>query len=512
MKLLDSTAITDAMQKMVETSNGYIMNGHYYNKSNLVVKPFKIFPTMSSIYDLSLSKKLVLNHALTHHTKTLGDTVVVDRNDPTITYVFTVNIRANNLRILKLQENNGAVDFKLTKDLGANPTTNPMISCYLGQDNTYLYFIMSCITFHDYFVKIDKTSLAMTIVEDLLTYAWTIPIKETATHIYYGVKQGYNTNSIKRYNKTTNTIEIIPTAPKTGNYYFSTRYTLPITVSDSEMYMYGINYIIASSKLEISRYKMDTTQAALNSILVEEVPTITWDAVTTKLPILASNGNIHYEPFITIAPTSGKKYLNIAIYEIQNSSTVANLPSYGIYTFLIDIPTNTLVFKSFTQPAVDYFRGALSLKDGNHLVCATPGSVIFMVFNESTEKFITTNTISNIPYHIGIDQSDTVFIVDATSAVDYHNVKVPINVSLRSEKSNFDYQNATGNTYCVISCQNYTGTQIQCKIQLTIKGPALFTDTNSSTIIIDTLPDAEKQIPIKVTGPGPIMVKTSAVQ
>lgn len=513
MKLWDSNVLNGQVQKVVETASGFIMHGHYYNKSNMVVKPFKLFPTLSSIYDLSLSKKLVLNSNFVHHFKTIGDTIVVDRYDPTITYVFTIDIRNNGHKMLKIRESSDSVDLLLSKDFGAIPTTYPMVSCYLGQDTTNLYYVITCSGFHDYFVKIDKISLTMTIVDDLSSYSWVTPLKENATHIYYGVKQGYGTNIIKRYNKSTAVIETLPVTARTSNIYFSTRYTLPITVSDAEMYTFAISHIQAANRFDIYRYKFDTTQSSLTSIMIEELCTINWNSTVTKLPVLASTANVHYEPFITTAPISGKKYLNIAVYEIQNSSTAANLPYYGIYTFLIDMPTNTLTFKSFTQPSVDYFRGALSVKGGNHLICATPGSTIFMIFNETTESFQVTQTIANLPYHIGLDQLDGIHLINSLTELDYYDLKVPVsNIYIKPETSNYAYDaNGTGLTYCTIRCQNYTGDYIDTNLQLTITGPALFASNNSATIIAP-ISAAGTQVQIKVTGPGPINIQTGSIK
>ena len=42
-KVLDSTTINGVVQRIIETSNGYIIQGNYYDKSTLSPRPFKSF-------------------------------------------------------------------------------------------------------------------------------------------------------------------------------------------------------------------------------------------------------------------------------------------------------------------------------------------------------------------------------------------------------------------------------------------------------------------------------------
>jgi hypothetical protein len=254
MKLLDCQYINGQVQKVLETANGYIVNGHYYDKASLVVKPFKMIPVMASLYDLAMSKRLVLNHTMGHNQKTKGDTVVIDRYDPTISYTWTTDLRNNTHSMIKLRENNGNVDLINRVVQGAWPTTNPMIRQYCGQDTNYVYYLMSTITYHDYLVKFDKTTLAGTTVEDLGTYCWGTSLKETDTHIYFGRKARYGNTIVKRYNKLTAALEVLPCTAHTSTLDFQTCFSDSLVVSDSEMYSFGVWHNSGTNKFQITRY------------------------------------------------------------------------------------------------------------------------------------------------------------------------------------------------------------------------------------------------------------------
>jgi hypothetical protein len=505
-KILDNNSITGNIQKIVEAPAGYIINGHYYDKNQMIPKPFKLFPTLGDIQDISMSKKLLLNQTYTNHNKTQGDTIVVDRYDPTISYVWTVSVRSNAPKIMKIKENNGEVSLLNSVSQTGNPTSYPLIRAYCGQDMNYIYYLMSTgNAWNEYFVKIDKVSLIMTIIDSFGAYAWGSNFKETATHIYYGNQHYYGTVTIKRYNKTTAVLDTLPVSPRSGSVYFSTCCSSIISTSDTEFYSYTVFQNTTTNKFEITRYKFDTTKSVLADICTETSSAITWGSVTQLPSTLGSNTTFHYEPFITTTEDK-KRYLNIAVYEHCASSTAANLPLYGIYTFLIDIDADTLTFKSFVQPTTDYFRGFVGLKDSTFLVCASPTTCIFMNFDITNEKFVITDSITNQPTHVGIDQSENIWIVNAISEVDYLNPFVPTTINVKYENSAYKYEGTDVTTYCTVNCQNYSGSYISTNLQLTLKGNGVFTSNGSKVISVSTLTTGDLQIPIKITGAGSLTI------
>lgn len=364
---------------------------------------------------------------------------------------------------------------------------------------------MSCsATYTEFFVKVDKITLAMTTIENYSTYAWGRSLKEDSTYIYHTRKQLMGTNIIKRYNKTTAANETFAiTAKTTTGLGFSSCFSEILSNSDTDFYTYSIFHTSSTNKYGITRYHFDTTQSTLATICTESDVSITWGAVT-QLPVFANNYNVHYEPFITKA--NGKQYLNIAIYEIGTTSTVANLSGYGIYTFLIDSDANTLTFKSFVQPTADYFRGFIGIKDNTFLVCASPSTCIFMNFDTANEKFVITDSLSNQPSHIGIDQNENIWIVNVLGEVEYLSPFVPTNINVEYELGSYKYEGTDINTYCTISCQNFSNTYIATNLQLTLKGNAIFTSSGNKTLTVSTLSTGKLQIPIKLQGAGSLTI------
>lgn len=505
-KILDSISITENLQKIAETSAGYVINGHYYNKNTLVPRPLKLISATGHPADISMSRRAMRLPAMSQWGKTAGDSVVIDRDDPTITYMWTTDVRGNNINWIKLKEQNGNVEQLLSKKWGSVPTTQPFAKQYCGQDSTYLYFLMDTTTYGSYFGRIDKATLTWNTSSTFGTSTISLSFKETENHIYVGNKKIYGTAYLNRYSKITNVMEVIPTLGKTGGTYgFTSTYSPPIHVAENDMYFYDLSYNVAAQKLYFTRYKMDTTQSVLSNIQTETAANVTWGTVITQLPIYTTSGSItnKYDLFITIA-SNGKRYLNVACMENANSTTPANIPFQGIYTFLIDEATRDLTFKSFSTVTGASFRSFIGVRNDTFLVCMSDDSTIFMNFDEATERFAVTDTMSNQPSHIGVDQMENIWVVNSLTEVDMLSPYVPTNVNVAFEKSSYKYEGVDYDSFITVEAKNYTGTNIAVNLEVTLKGNAMF-KSNSTKIITDvTTTGGVKVIPITIKGSGTI--------
>lgn len=506
MRLLDQNTLTTQINKIVETPLGLIINGCYYFKDSFIPKPLQLFPVVGNSYDLATNQRLMLEWSPTSHGKSQGDTICTDRYDTTITYAVTTGARTNIPMIFKIRENNGVISILNSVSIVSIPAANPFVRCYCGQDTNSVYYIFDTVTtFHEYFVKIDKTSLTMTVIEDMASYTWGNLIKETDTFIYYNRKSSYGTNFIKRYNKTTSATDIFTTIAKTSNIYFYSNFSNLLSNSDTNFYTYSVFHNQSTNKFGITRYTYDTTQTVLTSIVAEADCNITWGTIT-QLPVFASNTYLHYESFIT--SVNSKNYLTVAIWESGTNATPANLTGYGLYTFLIDPTTHDLTFKSFVQPSADYFRGYVGIKSNSFLVCATPTTCYFMNFDVVNEKFVVTDSLVNQPYFIGADASDNIYIVDVLYNVEMLTAFTPTYVAVLWEMTTYNWLGTNISTFCTAEARNMSGIDIACNLVLTIKGSAVFTSNGSKTINITTLTTGALQVPITINGNITALIST----
>ena len=109
---------------------------------------------------------------------------------------------------------------------------------------------------------------------------------------------------------------------------------------------------------------------------------------------------------------------------------------------------------------------------------------------------------------IGIDLQDNVWVINTAYEVDMYSLTIPTKVNILFEKGSYQYQGSDINSYLSIEAYNYNGNNVEVDLELTLRGNAIFSATGNKTCNINTGTNGEKQVPIKVTGPGTLSVYT----
>ncbi|WP_061321045.1 hypothetical protein [Clostridium botulinum] len=504
-KILNSDYISGEIQRVVETPLGYIINGIYYDKKTMTPKPLQTFPSYGYRLYLGMDKNLLLNGGYSNHYKTMGDTIINDRYDPTISYIFTTHYNNSTKTIFKIREYNGKVDILKYFNFGNLSGGNyQIINSYVGQDRNYIYVLFSGSTsgngYNDFLYKIDKETLASTSIDNMTSNSWSTPIKETEEYIYYGQTNDRGSHYIKRYNKITNRIEGLPLPTMNDQKSYSVSYSNLLSNSNLDFYMFSVFQDSESHKMQIVRYYFDMTKNDIKDICtIKTYKTGDKEQLITQ-PINVNSMNIHYEPFIT--NMDNKSYLNIAIYE-KVGSTSNNISYYGIYTFQIDKTTKDITYKSFLN-IKDYFRGFIGVRNNTFLAGASNEKCYFLNFEK--DKFVITNVLNNSPQYIGADLAENIWIVNKLGEVEMYSPFVPIHVNIEYEFENYNYEGKDIDTYISIESKNYLNENIASKLKLTIKGEAVFSNNSDNIIIDNTLETGKKRIPITIKGDGAITI------
>jgi hypothetical protein len=510
-RVLDAISFNLPVQKVLETAEGYIINGHYYDKATLTPKPLKAFPSFGDIADLSMSNKKINRWSSNNNNcqESKGNNIVVDSVDPTICYVNTLGVRTmDTTHLLKIREKDGNVELITYKNYGIRGIggVSALFKDYLGQDEDSIYYSISSSTTGGAttIVKISKYDLSFVNILALGTYASSSFLHETADHIFY-TKDHYTENRMYRLNKSTNINEIITSyTTRASTIQYWKNVTKPIFVTPEKAYSYSMIHTQVGPRVYPLRYKIDFTKSSLGDIVVEEEPTITWGSTVTGFPVFTSSVLFKYEGFITEA-SSGAKYYNVAIYEGSMVSTLVNIPVYGIYTFLIDEDYN-LIFKSFSQPSNSVWRGFLGVRNNTFLIATTDESTLFLNFDEGSEMFKVTESINNQPTHVGVDLLENIWTVSAIGEVEMFSPFIPTSIDVKYDKELYKYDGNEIDSNITIEAKNYNGVRIEADIELTIKGDAVFTSNSSKIILATTSLSGPYIIPVKIKGPGNITI------
>lgn len=512
MKILNDFKIEKPMQKIVETYNGYIMNGQYYNKETMCPQPFSMFPTYGSYQDLAMNKVLSTNHALDYLNTKTENNVIIDKYDPEINYIFTSGWRNSYYgKLLKIRENNSKAT--LLKELEYNHngiyTSNYRFLECIGQTEKFLFIIVEANTgYCQCIIKIDKETLVATnvLVCNHEYYASCRKIHETEDMIYIIIEGRYTYSRFYKINKFDYTNEFVDFLELKGNY--NSKFIPSNCEKINDKYVFYLMNHKTDGDFYFSKMTFDPNAPEFKNSVTTTKIEATWSDELKKIPqFFATEYQCTYE--LSILNINSKKYLNVLMYENGLSKKHAdNFKVHGIYTFEIDPNDNAkLIYRNKTDQFSFFFRGAIGFNNNINLIGLTEAAVLFFNFDATNEKYVINKTIACQPYSIGIDLKNNIWISKGNGDVDMHAPSIPTTVNINFEKNSYKFEGEEIQSNLLIECFDYDNKPIECNLELTLMGNAIFAK-NDSKIINITTASTENKIPIKIIGAGNVSVYT----
>ena len=501
-KLLNEVVFKRQIQRIVETKKGLIINGAYYRKDTMTPVPFSFFPTYGSCFDMSINQRALIGTGRRFKLKNRGNLIVTDTNDQEIQYLFLTNARDENTQnILKIRENDNECKCIYNSILNATPTDYSIVYQVVGQDATYVYILFDSSGLCEYLYRMNKNTLGMERIRSFTQYTYVQGLYETENYIYLASSyKGKNT--ISKYNKVDNSIvDYNSTLNETATTNISFEFTEPIK-SNEHLIIYGLKSLTldTNKQIQIIKIDIDLQNTDFSSSITESVVDTVYTDEINSLPVII-NYYAHYEPFIT--QVDGSRYLNIAIYDVYNSTT-DDYSKHGIYTFKLN--DNNLELKSFLNLGNVPFRGYLTLNDNKTLICLTDNSIFFVNFTLASESYIINDNKVVNPKSVGVDLNENVWYVNGNNTVDLMNVTSADSVEISSENSNYTYTGENISTFINVSAKNISGELIATKLSLTIKGEAVWDSNNTKNINVTTSNTEALKIPITIKNNGNITI------
>lgn len=506
MKISDSadTTITGLRPKVIETAKGFLLNTQYYTKERLSPVPFEVCNMLGSPYSLSIRKHLYLQ-GYTWNYPNDEVNIIKDSKYEKRYYIRVLNGYVSGVResrIFTVEEtDNGEI-----KILNTYAPGDFQILDFVDQNDNYIYFTMRSNTSF-YLHRMDKITFVVTQITALTTaysYSQYKKIYNNDMYVYFMYFYNQNIYTLK-LNKSTNAVET-STAIYRGKETTAYAYLLtnlsdtPYQVDDNTYGLYLFN--AANAEQPIDLYQIDTSKTLANGFTMQDV-TITWGSNKTKFDFLTANIYCTVRNFI--AEFNGIKYLNVVTYQ-PNFDNSNYITAQGIYTFRIDSATS-LVFTGFNQiDAAKQIGGFIYDESKEHLIIAKQNAFQILKFNQTTLKYESTNFEITNCYSVGLDELQRVWYIKTDSSVHMVNLEDAQSVEVEFEKEYYDYAGTSINTYINFSALNYLGEEFTGIFELTLSGPAVFTENNSSTLRFTYQGSGKQQIGITITGASPITI------
>lgn len=512
MKISSSTytTITGITPKVIETSNGFMLNTQYYTKERLSPVPFETCYLIGSPYSLSIRKQLFLqNYSWNYPNDEFN--IVKDSRYENRYYMRTLEGYVSGSRSSKL------ITFEETENCEIkilnvyNPGDYQFLE-FVGQNDSYIWWTLRSNTSF-YLYRMDKITYSVINCWSSsagYNYGSLKQIYSDDMYIYfmYFAKQNIYTLKYNKVNNSNSVSQAIYRGKETTtyNYYLTNISDTPYKIDDNT---YGLFlYNAANPAQPIDFYQYDTSKTFADGFTMQKT-TIAWGGGKSKIDFfetVASNNNSNYSTVRSfISEFNGVKYLNVAVYRygFENANFI---PTQGIYTFRINSATS-LTFTGFNPiDEAKQYGGFIYDESKEHLIVAKQNAFQILKFNQTTLKYESTNFEVPACYSVGLDELQRVWYIKTDSSVHMINLEDAQSVEIQYEKEYYEYAGTSINTYVEFSALNYLGEKFSGIFELTINGPAVFTENNSTILRFTYNGTGKQQIGITITGASPITI------
>lgn len=500
-----NTTITDSAPKVIESINGVVLNTQYYTKERLSPIPFETFYTYGSPYSLCTRKQMYLqNFSWNYPNDEIG--LLKDSTYSNRYYMRTLDGYISGSRSSRL------VTFQETEngEMKAVHTDAPgdyQFMEYVDQDDTRFYYTTRTTTTM-YLRYINKQTFAVTDAYKTTSansYSYLKCIHKDDVYIYFMTFINQQIYAL-RYNKQKLAMEI-SSAIYRGQETTTNAYVLS-NLSDNEYKVddntYGL-FLFNIDDLEqpLDLYQYDTSKTLANGFTMRPV-TITWGEDITSFNFLKT-GTQYNTIRNFISEFNGIKYLHVTLYQM-NYNNANYIPYQGIYTFRIESDTE-LTFTGYNQiDGAKQIGGFIYDESKEHLIVAKQNAFQILKFNQTTLKYESTNYEVSGCYSVGLDELQRVWYIKTDTSVHMVNLEDAQSVEIEFEKEYYEYTGSTISTYINFSALNYLGEDMAGTFELTINGPAIFTENNDTTLRFDYNGQGKEQIGITITGASPVTI------
>lgn len=505
-KILDSTAMSGSISKMVEMSDGFLINGQVYDKNTLSPNPFDFCQIPSSnSNEMYLYQTAFVNSQYYRNRTTNG--YLVDNTDPSICYVATQGLLGKNV--------SAAAVHKISRDLNGNLidltytfstyTYTPFIDL-IGQDSQKIYFTVNRSYTGDYSVigSINKATMIGTYVA---VAKLTIKLlKDTDMYMYIaGTTISSTTYNIGKYDKVNNTITwLLTDAASVAGGYYSDVYPSDM---DSNGVFYcmkdGISIGLSDHSMSYKKYVLNTSKDTIVSSIVNVDMSIFPSGKILMSSV--SDNNIDNTLLNFTDSNTGKKYITHIVYNKGTATITLKASDCAMYTYeIIDDDNWKLVSYTNFNPII--WKAFLPVLNNQTIMFAYENGCHIYTWNTATTSYEKVSSFDQPVMTIGQDSNNNLYVQYTDTSIEMISNVMPITVYADFEEEVYNYKGTDITTNIIAYIYNYQGKYLSSSLQLNLFGNCKFTDTGLRTKTITTSNLDKISIPVSITDSGNLRV------
>lgn len=502
-KILDSSAISGNISKMIETPDYFFINGQVYDKNTLSPDPFDFCPvTSSSLNEMSLYKTAYVNGQWEKQRTTNG--YMVDCIDPSTCYVVTQGtFGASTAAIYKLTKNdNGTWTNIPYTDWGGSYT--PFMDM-ISQDSKNIYYTIHRIAGGSYVYIGQLNKITMKSVYTNLGNVGVIKIlKDTDMYIYFtcSLISGATVN-IGKYDKVANTVTwlLTDTLPSGKNYNFEAS-----DMDDNGVFYSvrdGLGMGMSDHFVGVRKFVLDTSK---DTVIVSNIALDTSLYPAGKISLIsdAAMGVTHALLRYTDTNT-GKNYMTHVVYNGGNAGNYVNAADSALYTYeIVDDSNWKLVSYASFSPVI--YRTCLPILSNQIIMFAYEGGCHMYMWDSGTSSYKKVSSFDSPIGAVGIDNNNNIYVQYADTSIEMISNVMPVTVFADFEEDVYDYNGTDITTNVIAYVENYQGKYLSSSIQINLYGNCKFTDDGESVKTVTTTNLDKLVIPVTIYDTGNLRV------
>ncbi len=502
-KILDSSAISGSISKMIETPDYFFINGQVYDKNTLSPDPFDFCPvTSSSLSEMSLYKTAYVNGQWEKQRTTNG--YMSDCIDPSTCYVATQGtFGGSTAAIYKLTKNeNGTWTNIPYADWGGSYT--PFMDM-ISQDSDKIYYTIHRMVGGSYaFIgQLNKTTMKSVAVN--LGDVGVIKIlKDTEMYIYFTCSSiGGGTVNVGKYDKVANTIIwiLVDTLPVGKNYNFEAS-----DMDDNGVFYSvrdGLGMGMSNNFVGVRKFVLDTLK---DTVIVSNVNLDTSLYPVGKIPFItdATMGVTHTLLKHTDTNT-GKNYMTHVVYNGGNAGNYISAADSALYTYeILDDSNWKLVSYTSFNPVI--YRTCLPVLNNQIIMLAYESGCHMYMWDSGTASYKKVSSFDSPIGAVGIDDNNNIYVQYADTSIEMISNVMPVTVFADFEEDVYEYNGADISTNVIAYIKNYKGKYLSSSIQINLYGNCKFTDDGERVKTVTTTNLDKLVIPVTVYDTGNLRV------
>lgn len=509
MKITSSnnTAIVGVTPKVVETGNGFLINSQYYTKEKLAVVPMEFLRLAGSPYALSTTKQLFLQ---AQSWRFPNDEVEIYK-DSTYPNRYYMRVTSGYVESSSMDTTLVTLEEAENKEIRCLNTTllkDKSIVDFLDQDENNIYIQVresNATTIY----TLNKSTFVLTSRWNLSSqsygYVKLTKLYSDETNIYMMYFFNQNIYTLV-YNKAsqTHTLSQAIYRGEDGADPMANIFTVisdtPYEVDGNTSGLFLINSMDAQQPIDL--YTYDRSKPFTEGFTMTHV-NIVWNDIKSQVNF--SVGLVNNMIRLFISEFDGVKYLNLVSYN-TTFTTSSYIPNQGVYTFRIDSPEQ-LTFTGFNHiDETKLIGGFIYDASKEHLIVSKLNAFQILKFNKETLAYEDTSLEISGCYSVGLDELQRIWYIKTDSSTHMVNMEDAQSVDIKFEKQYYEYTGTSINTYVTFSALNYLGEPFKGTFELTLDGPAIFTENGNNKITFNYDGEGVHQININIIGASPITV------